>query len=201
MTVKKLRGRPPAKKAVKAKPAVVAPEKPPAEPGDYRFKQFQPTEADRRVVEAMAATGAPLNLIRCFVKNPVTGQKIDKLTLTRHFEYEIDMGRAQAVQSVLHNLFRMATSQENSPTVLSAIDRFLRMVGGHFIDADENNGMFGESQQQPTTNVTVQVDARTAVAFSSDELYKLPIEDLRRLNEIRQRLTAAQKVITPATAP
>ena len=202
---KKPRGRPPVKKSVKipADPIVAetpTDQKAAAPASAYRFKVFQPTDADRRVVEAMASIGAPLNLIRLFVKNPITGEKIDRLTLTRHFENEIEMGRAQAVQSVLRNLFRIANTQENSPTVLAAIDRFLKMVGGHFIEAGDENNVLGEAkvQPQPTTNVTVQVDARTAVAFSSDELYKLPIEDLRRLNEIRQRLTTAQQVIAPA---
>lgn len=197
--VKKPRGRPPSKKAVKTALTPAVKQQPEAS-GDYRFKGFQPTEADRRLVEAMASVGAPLNLIRVFVKNPATGEKIDRLTLTRHFENEIEMGRAQAVQSVLRNLFRIANTQENTPTVLAAIDRFLKMVGGHFIEPGDENNVLGEPKlnAQPTTNVTVQVDARTAVSFSSDELYKLPIEDLRRLNEIRQRLTTAHQVIAPA---
>jgi hypothetical protein len=145
---------------------------------------FFPTEQMCDDVKTMAALGMPEKAISILVRNPNTGKSIDIDTLRKHFEQEILIGAANSYRSTLMNLFRMAQSSEINGTVLSAIESFLKRIERRFQNDDEKN-----SAQQSAASVTVNIDNRSQIAFTKEELMKIPVEDLRRLNEIRATLS------------
>jgi len=143
---------------------------------------FVPTAEMRKDVEMMAAIGMPEKAMATLIKNPQTGTGIDLHTLRKHFHEEILSGAANAYRGILMNLFRMANKREANPVVLSAIEKFMRIVGKRFEDPEDT------IDQSQKTEVTVNIDNRSQIAFTKEELFKLPVEDLRRLNEIRQNI-------------
>lgn len=146
-------------------------------------KAFIPTEQMRTDVRTMASLGMPEKAMAILTRNPETGKSIDVDTLRKHFEKEIIHGAAHAYRSTLMNLFRLAQSKETNSTVLAAIEKFLKIVGKRFEDKEDQ-----DQEQQPGTVVNVHVDNRSQVAFTKEELFKLPKEDLKTLHEIRQKL-------------
>lgn len=70
---------------------------------------FQPTDEQRRQVEAMVGYGMPEGQIALLILNPQTNRPIDEKTLRRHFRSEIDRGQVKANAAVAQSLFRLAT--------------------------------------------------------------------------------------------
>ncbi len=70
---------------------------------------FQPTDEQRRQVEAMVGYGMPEGQIALLILNPQTHRPIDEKTLRRHFRSEIDRGQVKANAAVAQSLFRLAT--------------------------------------------------------------------------------------------
>ena len=64
-------------------------------------KAFEPTEAERKQVEAMSGFGVPQDDIALVIG-------IDKKTLTKHFRRELDTGAAKANARVSESLFKQA---------------------------------------------------------------------------------------------
>ena len=67
---------------------------------------FEPTEAQRRLVRAMAGFGVPQEGIATLLE-------IDPKTLRRHFRAELDRGAVEATAKVAQSLFQMATQGRN----------------------------------------------------------------------------------------
>jgi len=146
-------------------------------------KPFIPTEQIRADVKTMAALGMPEKAIAILTRNPDTGKSIDVDTLKKHFENEIIAGAANSYRSTLMNLFRISQSNEINATVLSAIEKFLARMERRFADPEDLR-----TEQPPATSVTVNIDNRSQIAFTEEQLFKLSKEDLKKLHEIRQRI-------------
>lgn len=71
-------------------------------------KPFEPTEDQRRQVEAFAAYGIPQEDMCKLLLNPRTGKPIDLKTLHKHFRVELDTGMVRANAKVAESLFRQA---------------------------------------------------------------------------------------------
>jgi hypothetical protein len=71
-------------------------------------KPFEPTEEQRRQVEAFAAYGIPQEDMCKLLLNPRTGKPIDLKTLHKHFRVELDTGMVRANAKVAESLFRQA---------------------------------------------------------------------------------------------
>lgn len=66
-------------------------------------KEFQPTKQDRKVVESMSGFGIPIKQIAALVRE---GISVD--TLTKHFEKELVLGKANANTKVAQTLHQKA---------------------------------------------------------------------------------------------
>jgi hypothetical protein len=66
---------------------------------------LQPTEDERKQVEAMAGYGVPFEMIASLIRGG-----IDADTLNKHFKSELQQGKAKACAKVGQSLFQMATS-------------------------------------------------------------------------------------------
>ncbi|TDX61941.1 hypothetical protein EDE12_11242 [Methylosinus sp. sav-2] len=71
-------------------------------------KPFEPSEDQRRQVEAFAAYGIPQEDMCKLLLNPRTGKPIDLKTLHKHFRVELDTGMVRANAKVAESLFRQA---------------------------------------------------------------------------------------------
>jgi hypothetical protein len=69
---------------------------------------FDPTDEQRRQVEAMVGYGMPEAQIARLIHNPQTKRTIDEKTLRLHFRSEIDTGQVKANAAVAQSLHRMA---------------------------------------------------------------------------------------------
>lgn len=72
-------------------------------------KPYEPTAADRRLVESAAGFGIPHEEIARLIVNPQTGKALDPKTLRKHFRFELDTGATKANIAVANALFRAAT--------------------------------------------------------------------------------------------
>ena len=70
---------------------------------------FQPTEEQRRQVEAMVGYGIREADIAKLIVNPQTHRPIDEKTLRLHFGDEIARGQVKANAAVAQTLFKLAT--------------------------------------------------------------------------------------------
>ena len=76
---------------------------------------FEPTEAQRTLVEQLSAFGIRIDEMPVFVAGK-TGKPISIPTLTKHFQKEIRHGRLKANEQVANALYRNATEgTEKSP--------------------------------------------------------------------------------------
>lgn len=71
-------------------------------------RRFEPTDEQRRQVEALAAFGMPQDQMLALVVNPETGRPIDLKTLHRAFRIELDTGMIKANAKVAESLFTQA---------------------------------------------------------------------------------------------
>lgn len=172
----------PANKPIKKAKRKIAPRHKPAAVKKKFDPPFVPTQQMRDDVKTMAALGMPEKAIAILIRNPATNNSIDINTLRKHFDGEILQGAANAYRSTLMNLFRMSQSRQVNPTVLAAIEKTLKIMGKRFEDPED------DIEQLQKTEVTVNIDNRSQIAFTKEDLFKLPKEDLRRLNEIRQTI-------------
>ena len=67
--------------------------------------QFQPTDEERKQVEAMAGYGVPFAMISSLIRSG-----IDEDTLNKHFRPQLMQGKAKACAKVGQSLFQMATA-------------------------------------------------------------------------------------------
>lgn len=72
-------------------------------------KPYEPTEADRKLVESAAAFGIPQDEIARLITNPQTGKPLAPKSLRLHFRNELDTGATKANIAVANALFRAAT--------------------------------------------------------------------------------------------
>jgi hypothetical protein len=93
-----------------------------ARPGAGRpmSKQFAPTADQRGNVEAMTGFGIPEAEICRLIKNPETGQPIDKKTFELHFADEIATGLTKANAAVAQSLFAEATKGQDPRSRIDA---------------------------------------------------------------------------------
>lgn len=82
-----------------------------AQPGAGR-KPFEPTETERKQVEALSGYGLPLDQIAVLVRK---GISVD--TLTKHFADELISGKAKANSQVGRTLFQKATSGDTTAMI------------------------------------------------------------------------------------
>lgn len=82
-----------------------------AQPGAGR-KPFEPTETERKQVEALSGYGLPLDQIAVLVRK---GISVD--TLTTHFKDELISGKAKANSQVGRTLFQKATSGDTTAMI------------------------------------------------------------------------------------
>jgi hypothetical protein len=61
-------------------------------------KRFKPTDQDREVVRLLSGFALPHDRICKAVRNPLTRRAINVQTLLRHFEHEMEQGRAAVDQ-------------------------------------------------------------------------------------------------------
>ena len=77
--------------------------------------EFEPTEAERKQVEAMAGYGVPQDKIATLVRDG-----INKTTLIKHFRAELDRGIAMADVQISKTLFQQATSGNTAALIFWA---------------------------------------------------------------------------------
>lgn len=82
-----------------------------ARPGSGR-PAFEPTEKDRKEVEALSGIGLPQDQIATLIGG---GISID--TLRKHFEAELLAGKAKANSQVAKTLFQKATSGDTTAAI------------------------------------------------------------------------------------
>lgn len=80
-------------------------------PGNPAFMPFEPTDEQRRQVEAMSGYGVPHDDIAVVLG--VTAK-----TLRKHFRLELDRGAARANARVGQRLFEMASSGQNTAATI-----------------------------------------------------------------------------------
>lgn len=83
--------------------------RPGANPASMSRRPFEPTDEQRRQVEAFAGYGLPQEEMCGLIVNPTTGRPITLKTLLKHFRAELDTGMARANARVAESLFRQAT--------------------------------------------------------------------------------------------
>lgn len=71
-------------------------------------RRFEPTDEQRRQVEAFAAFGIPQEDMALLILNPETGRPIDLKTLRAAFRVELDTGMSKANAKVAESLFAQA---------------------------------------------------------------------------------------------
>lgn len=77
-------------------------------------KPFVPTDADRKMVLALAGFGAPHEYIASCITNPQTGKQLDEKSLRKYFRVELDAGKGKANTAVAQSLFKHATGSGRS---------------------------------------------------------------------------------------
>lgn len=82
-----------------------------ARPGAGR-NPFEPTETERKQVEALSGYGLPLDQIAVLVRK---GISVD--TLTTHFSEELMLGKAKANSQVGRTLFKKATDGDTTAMI------------------------------------------------------------------------------------
>lgn len=75
-------------------------------------KPFEPTDAERKQVEAMSGYGLPIEQIAVLVRNG-----IDTDTLRKHFATELISGKAKANSGVGRTLFQKAMGGDTSAMI------------------------------------------------------------------------------------
>ncbi len=79
----------------------------------HRFKRFDPTPDQRKVVRAAAQIGLPRDRIALLVINPHSNNPISERTLQYKFKDELRAGSAAADFKVLKTLVEMASSGDS----------------------------------------------------------------------------------------
>jgi hypothetical protein len=119
-------------------------------------KPFEPTEEQRRQVEAFAAYGIPQEDMCKLLLNPRTGKPINLKTLHKHFRVELDTGMVRANARVAESLFRQAVGapaqydasgklirSEQAPVVSAGIFWAKARMGWKERDVHEHTGADG----------------------------------------------------------
>jgi hypothetical protein len=109
-------------------------------------KPFKPTEEQRESVEGMMAYGIPQEDIARLIKNPETGESINRETLRKYFAEEIDTGLAKANAKVASSMYDMATKGDATGTKLGAAAFWLaRRAGWKETSTHEHVGKDGDA--------------------------------------------------------
>lgn len=82
---------------------------------------FEPTVADRELVEKLVGFGMTQRQICYLVKNPRTGKGIDVNTLEKHFPKELASEGAKVAHEVVESLVNKARSADHPQAVTAAI--------------------------------------------------------------------------------
>jgi hypothetical protein len=75
-------------------------------------KSFEPTDAERTQVEAMSGYGVPIEQIAILIRNG-----IDADTLRKHFEIELQAGKAKANAQIGATLFQKALGGDTTAMI------------------------------------------------------------------------------------
>jgi len=81
-------------------------------------KTFEPTDEQRKQVEAMKGYGIPEPDIALLIINPRTEKPIARETLRKHFAYELSVGNAKANAKVAQSLYQQATDGKNTTAAI-----------------------------------------------------------------------------------
>jgi len=84
-------------------------------------KPYQPTDSDRRLVEALVGCKITQDEIRLLIVNPKTGKPISLQTLNRHYRQELRVGRVKAIVGAYGNLRRAMNGKVSAPMVTANI--------------------------------------------------------------------------------
>lgn len=131
-------------------------------------KAFQPTEADRKVVKAMASYGVPHDAIAGHIINPQTGKPLAPKTLRLHFRAELDAGDAASKALVARTVFRHATGKGPGAAAASIFLAKVRLGWKEPPQGVELTGKDGGPVEQRTT-VVDEKQVAAAVAKLEDE--------------------------------
>lgn len=80
-------------------------------------KTFEPTDEQRKQVEAMKGFGIPEDDIAKLIANPNTGEAICRNTLRKHFRRELDVGEAKANSKVAESLYKQALEGNTTASI------------------------------------------------------------------------------------
>jgi len=97
--------------------------------------QYQPTDDNRKMVEAMVAYGVPLEEISDVLE-------IDRKTLSKHFDREIKTAAARANSRVAESLYKKAIG-DGQASVTAAIFWLKTKAGWKEVDRVEHTGADG----------------------------------------------------------
>lgn len=131
-------------------------------------KPFEPTDADRKLVKAMASYGVPHDAIAAHVNNPSTGKPIDAKSLRKHFRAELDVGEAASQALIAQTVFRHATGKGPGAAATAIFLAKVRLRWKEPAQGVELTGKDGGPVEQRTT-VVDEKQVAAAVAKLEDE--------------------------------
>lgn len=111
--------------------------------GKRGMPAFRPTDADRAKVEALAAFGHRHEDICKVIRNPRTGEPIDRGTLSKHFRTELETAKGEMQIELTGALSRRALDDDHPNCTTAAI--FLLKTRFGFIEKQqiEHEGQIG----------------------------------------------------------
>jgi|5B_taG_2_1085324.scaffolds.fasta_scaffold01004_9 hypothetical protein len=80
-------------------------------------KVFDPTDEQRKSVEAMAGYGIPVEDMAKMVINPNTGEAVCKATMYNKFKNELSVGMTKANAKIAESLYRQATGGNTTAAI------------------------------------------------------------------------------------
>lgn len=121
---------------------------------------FEPTEEQRHTIVTLIANGTRIDTIAKCIINPRTGKPVDKTLLYRHFQYEIDNGRALMDLAVTRSLLqkclgRPAVVLEEEEVTKSGKTKVKKKVVQSAMDPDTNAIKWYEATRMGRKETTI----------------------------------------------
>jgi len=130
---------------------------------------FEPTEAQRTLVEQLSAFGIRIDEMPVFVAGK-TGKPISIPTLTKHFQKEIRHGRLKANVKVANALYRNATEgTEKSPYGNTAAQIFWLKTQANWAEAPQTHHLTGKDGQPIEQRMTLINEAKIKAVIAGLE--------------------------------
>lgn len=130
-------------------------------------KKYEPDDATRKMVRALAGYGIPQQDMCRVVINPETSKPIDLKTLRRVFREELDTGEVQANAKVAESLFKHATGTGKG-AVTAAIFWLKTRAGWKPTERVEHTGADGVPLHPAAARVSEQELADIAKRISEE---------------------------------